>query len=80
MAAAIVHEDAGVEPAPADDLQVSEVGLPYLVRLRCLVPEFISGRQNYLSRTGNQVVGLEDAIPVRQEKDPLDRFLIRLTL
>ena len=63
-----------------DDLEIGEIGLPELVRVGCLVPELISGRQNHIGRAGDQVVGLEDAIPVRRVIRPLDGSLILLTL
>ena len=45
--ASVVVEDFGqVEPAPADELQVSEVGLPQLVRSGCLVAKLI-GRADH---------------------------------
>jgi hypothetical protein len=50
--AAVVVEDRGeVEPAPADDLQVGEIGLPKLVP----GGELIGGLYHHEGRTGDQV-------------------------
>lgn len=58
VSAVIIQNRRQIEPA----LQISEVGLPELVRPRCLVLELVCGRQNHIGRAGDQIVGLEDAI------------------
>ncbi len=56
---AIVQDCAVIEPAPIDDLEIGEVGLPKLVDGRCLVLELIGCFQNDEGRAGNQIMGLE---------------------
>ena len=46
-----------IEPAPADDLEVGEVGLPQLVRGCGLVAELIGCLDDDEGRAGDQVVG-----------------------
>ena len=61
-----VIEDGGeIEPSPADDLEVGEVGLPELVGGRGLVLELVGRLDDDEGRTGDQVVGLEQPIDRR---------------
>ena len=53
---------APIHPAPPDDLEVGEVGLPHLVRPRGLGMELISGLDRDISRAGDQVMGLQKAV------------------
>ena len=62
VAAVVVQDCREIEPAPADHLQICEVGLPKLVRPRCLVPELVCRRQYHIGRAGDQIVRLQDAI------------------
>ena len=80
VATVIVQDRAELEPPPADDLEISKIGLPELVWPGRLVPELVGCGHHHIGRAGDQVVGLKDAIDVRQENDSLDRFLICLTL
>ena len=62
IAAVIIEDCAEIEPAPADDLQIGEVGLPKLVDGRRLVFE-LAGRVNHdEGGTGDQIVRLQDPI------------------
>lgn len=69
--AVIIEKCPQVEPTPADDLEIGEVGLPELVRPSGLVVKQIFGGQSQIGRAGDQIVGLEDAI---------DRSLLRKIL
>jgi hypothetical protein len=62
VAAVVVEDRAEIEPAPADHLEIGEVGLPKLVRARGLVPELIGCLDHHMSRCRDQVFGLQDAI------------------
>ena len=44
VAAVFIEDGRQIEPAPADDLQVSEVGLPELVRPSGFIPELVGRR------------------------------------
>lgn len=55
----VVQERRQIEPAPADPLEVAEVGLLKLVRRRGLVPEGIRSLDDHKSRAGDPVVDLE---------------------
>ena len=60
---AVVVEDRGqIEPTPADDLEIGEVGLPQLVRSGCLVTELIGRADHHMGWCRDQVFGLENAI------------------
>lgn len=50
------------EPARSYDFEVSEVGLPELVGRHRLVLERLGSRDDDESRTGDQVIRLEQAI------------------
>src|SRR4029077_19829773 len=60
VARKVVQYRAEVKPAPADDLEIGEVGLPKLVWRRRLVLELIGGLDDNVSRTSDQVVVLQD--------------------
>ena len=62
VTAVIVQDRREIEPAPANHLQIGEVGLPELVWPCGLVPELVGCRQNHIGRAGDQVVRLKDAI------------------
>ena len=62
VAAVIIQDRAEIKPAPANDLEVSEVRLPQLVDGRCLVFELIGRLDHDEGRTGNQVVRFQDPI------------------
>ena len=62
VAREVIEHRGQVEPAPADDLQVGEVGLPELVGSRGLVLELIGGLDDDEGRAGDQVMGLEHAV------------------
>ena len=52
----VVIEDGGeVVPAPADDLEIGEIGLPELVGRSCLVPKLVSGLDDDEGWAGDQV-------------------------
>ncbi len=51
-----------VKPASADDLKVGEVGLPDLVWRSGLVLELIRSFDHDVSRAGDEVMGLKQAI------------------
>jgi hypothetical protein len=52
----VVEDCREIEPAPADDLEVGEVGLPQLVRRGGLVPELLGGLDHDEGRAGDQVM------------------------
>ena len=62
VAGEVVEHGRQIEPTPASHLQISEVGLPKLVQRRRLVLELVGGLHHDEGRTGDQVVGLEQAI------------------
>ena len=62
VSAVVVEDGREIKPAPADDLQVGEVGLPELVRSDCLVPELIGRADYHVGRGRDQVLGAENAI------------------
>ena len=51
-----------VEPAPADDLELGEVGLPELVGRRRLVRELLRGLHHDEGWAGDQIMSLEQPI------------------
>jgi len=56
----VVIEDGGeVVPAPADDLEISEVGLPELVGRSRLVLELVGGLDDDEGWAADQVMGLQ---------------------
>ena len=57
-----VEHGGQVAPAPADDLEVGEVGLPELMHPASGIFEAVIGLNQDVGRTGNQVVGLEDPV------------------
>ena len=58
-----VIEDGGeVEPAPADHLQIGEVGLPELVGRRGLGVELIGCLDDDKGRAGDQIARLQQAV------------------
>ncbi len=62
VAAVIVQDRTKIEPAPADDLQVGEVGLLQLVDSRRLVFELTGRFDHDEGWAGDQVVRLQHAI------------------
>ena len=60
----VPHAEDGrqIEPTPADDLEVGEVGLPKLIGSRGLVLELIGRLDDDEGWTGDQIVGLEQPI------------------
>lgn len=62
VAGEVVEHRRQIEPTPADDLQICEVGLPELVGRCRLVMEFVGGLDDDEGRAGDQVMGLEQAI------------------
>src|ERR1019366_3711051 len=62
VAREVVQYRAEVKPAPADHLEIGEVGLPKLVWRRGLVLELIGGFHDNVGGTGDQVVLLQQAI------------------
>ena len=62
LAGEVVEDRRKVEPPPACDLEVGEVGLPELVRRRGLLGEGIGRPDHDEGRAGDQVVRLEQAI------------------
>ena len=62
VAGVVVEDGREIEPAPADHLEVGEVGLPELVRCRRLFRERLRRLHHDEGRAGDQVVGLEKAV------------------
>jgi hypothetical protein len=62
VAGIIVEDGRQIEPAPTDDLEVSEVGLPELVRRCGFVSELVCRLDDDKGRAGDQVLGLEKPI------------------
>ena len=62
VAREVVEHGGEIEPAPAGDLEVSEVGLPKLVGRCGLGVELIGGFNDDKRRAGDQVMRLEQAI------------------
>ena len=58
----VVEDRRVVEPAPAGDLEVSEVGLPELVGRRGLVFELLGSLHDDESRGGDEIVSLQEPI------------------
>ena len=58
----VVEHGREIVPAPADDLQVSEVRLPELVGSHGLVLELRRDLDDDVGRAGNQVMRLEQPI------------------
>ena len=59
VAGEVIKDGRQIEPSPADDLQISEVGLPELVWRRRLVLELVCSLHHNESWTGDQVVGFQ---------------------
>ena len=55
----VIEHGGQVKPAPADNLQVGEVGLPELVRRRGFVFELIGRLDDDEGRAGDQIMGFE---------------------
>jgi hypothetical protein len=51
-----------IEPAPADDLEIGEVGLPQLVWSGRFIPELVRSPDHHVGWGRDQVFGLKDAI------------------
>ena len=62
IAREVVEDGRQIEPTPANDLEVCEVGLPELVGGRGLVLELVGGLDDHEGGTGDQIVGLEQPI------------------
>src|SRR3546814_6244484 len=62
IAREVVEHGREVHPAPPDDLEVGEVGLPHLVRAGSLGVELIGSLYHDIGRTGDQIVRLEQAV------------------
>lgn len=58
----VVQDCRQIHPAPTDNLDVSEVGLPHLVYSRCFITELARGVHNDKGGTGDQVMGLQQAV------------------
>ena len=62
VAREIVEDRAQIKPAPADHLQIGEVGLPELVWRRGLVLELVRRLDDDEGRAGDQIMRLEQAV------------------
>jgi hypothetical protein len=62
VAREVVEDRRQVEPAPANDLQIGEVGLPQLIGRRRLVLELIGRLDDDEGWAGNQVPCLEQTV------------------
>ena len=62
VTAVIVKDGAEIEPAPANDLEISEVRLPELVQPGCLVPELIGRADHHMGRCSDKIRGAKNAI------------------
>ena len=62
VAREVVEHGRQIEPAPADDLQIGEVGLPELVGRRGLVLELVGRLHDDEGRAGDQIMRLQQAI------------------
>ncbi len=62
VAREVVEHGRQIHPAPPDDLEVGEVGLPHLVRSCGLRVELVSRLDHDIGRAGDQVVGLEQPV------------------
>ena len=62
VARVIVEHRRQIHPAPADDLEVGEVGLPHLVGPGGFGVELVRGLDHHIGRAGDQVVGLEKPV------------------
>jgi hypothetical protein len=62
VAREVLEDGRQIEPTPADDLEVSEVGLPELVRRCCLLLELVGRLDDDEGRPGDQIVSLEQPI------------------
>ena len=62
VAREVVEHGRQIEPAPADHLEIGEVGLPQLIGRRRLVLELIGRLHDDEGRAGDQVVGLQQSI------------------
>ena len=73
VAAVVVEDGRQVEPPPADDLEIGEVGLPELVGSRRLVPELIRSPHHHVGWSRDQVFGFENAVRIAF-KQPIGSF------
>ena len=62
VAREVVENGRQVEPAPTDDLQIGEVGLPKLIGRRGLVLELVGRLHHDEGRAGDQIMRLQQAI------------------
>ena len=62
VAAVIIKDRAEIEPSPADDLQIGEVGLPELVDGGGFVFELARSLDHDEGWTGDQVMCFQDPI------------------
>ena len=56
VAGEVIQDGRQIHPAPANDLEVSKVGLPQLIDRRSLIFELIGRFENNERRTGNQIM------------------------
>ncbi len=61
VAAVIIEDRAEVKPAPTNDLEIGEVGLPKFIWTRCLVPELISRADHHMGRCCEQILSTKNA-------------------
>ena len=54
----VIHDAREVVPAPALDLKVGEVGLPHFIDSCGLLRKLVTGLNQYVVGTGNQVGSL----------------------
>jgi hypothetical protein len=58
----VVEHGGEIVPAPARNLEVSEVGLPELVGRRGLIPEFLGRFDDDVGRAGDEIVRFQQPI------------------
>ena len=63
VAREVVEHARQIEPAPADDLQIGEVGLPELVGRRGLVAELVRRLDDDVGGAGDQIERLQQTLP-----------------
>ncbi len=58
----IIHHSRKIIPAPADDVEIAEIGLPQLIDPLSWLIEFVLCRQHDIRRTGDEIIRLQDAV------------------
>ena len=58
----VIQNGRQIHPAPANDLEVGELGLPQLVYRRRFISELAGCLHHDKGRTGDQVIGFKQAI------------------